>query len=135
MLKGAGQQKKRRKKQNRREQAFQIKLVEDLRTILPRHVIVVHVPNGGFRSKVEAGILKAMGVLKGFPDLLILFNSRAFTIELKLDGTAANDEQELCHTLLRGTHIPVAVCRSLDEVLGRLTAWNIPTRIIEGAKT
>jgi hypothetical protein len=30
-----------------------------------------HVPNGGRRSKAEAGAFKAMGVRAGVPDLLI----------------------------------------------------------------
>jgi len=30
-----------------------------------------HVPNGGARSKVEAGIFKAMGVKAGVPDVMI----------------------------------------------------------------
>lgn len=130
MAVGAGQNQQRRKSINRREQRFQIKLVEDLRTILPRHVIVVHVPNGGFRSKVEAGILKAMGVLPGFPDLLILFNWRAYTIELKAGAGQLTTDQQKAHRLLKETNVPVAVCRTLDEVLERLKAWNIPTRII-----
>ena len=32
----------------------------------------IHVPNGGARSKAEAGIFKALGVKAGFPDLICL---------------------------------------------------------------
>lgn len=32
---------------------------------------LIHVPNGGQRSKVEAAILKAMGVSADFPDLVV----------------------------------------------------------------
>lgn len=135
MRAGAGNQDQRRKRADRREQDFQIKLVADLRTILPRQVVVAHVPNGGFRRKTEAAILKAMGVLAGFPDLLILFNSRAFCIELKIAGTGLRADQEIVHALLMATNVPVAVCRSLDEVLAQLAVWNIPTRIIEGITT
>ena len=56
----------------RPEQALQINLVSALRLMLPEPWLVVHVPNGGGRSKAEAGIFKAMGVLAGFPDLLVI---------------------------------------------------------------
>ena len=56
----------------RPEQALQIQLVSALRQLLPKPWLVVHVPNGGGRSKAEAGIFKAMGVLAGFPDLLVI---------------------------------------------------------------
>lgn len=42
-----------------------------LQAALPKPWLVWHTPNGGGRSKAEAGILKAMGVLAGMPDLLI----------------------------------------------------------------
>jgi hypothetical protein len=41
------------------------------RGLLPKPWFCAHVPNGGGRSKAEAGILKAMGVLAGMPDLLV----------------------------------------------------------------
>ena len=52
-----------------------------------------HVPNGGARSKVEAGIFKAMGVKAGVPDVMIFkpkwrtednIHSCGLAIELKV---------------------------------------------------
>lgn len=74
----------------RPEQALHINLVSTLRLLLPEPWLVVHVPNGGGRSKAEAGIFKAMGVLAGFPDLLVIGPHVAPTIvpeaEIKFGG-------------------------------------------------
>lgn len=74
----------------RPEQDLQINLVSALRRLLPEPWLVVHVPNGGGRSKAEAGIFKAMGVLAGFPDLLVIGPHVAPTIvpeaEIKFGG-------------------------------------------------
>lgn len=56
----------------RGEERLQRELVRYLRAALPKPWLVFHVPNGAGRSKAEAGILKAMGVLAGVPDLLVV---------------------------------------------------------------
>lgn len=57
---------------NRPEEALHRACVSFLRAALPSPWIVFHVPNGGGRSKAEAGILKAMGALAGMPDLFVM---------------------------------------------------------------
>lgn len=56
----------------RAEEKLHRACVEYLRVALPSPWFCFHVPNGGGRSKAEAGILKAMGVLAGIPDLFIM---------------------------------------------------------------
>ena len=56
----------------RPEEALHRACLDYLRATLPKPWIVWHTPNGGGRSKAEAGILKAMGVLAGMPDLFVL---------------------------------------------------------------
>lgn len=57
---------------NRPEEQLHRAAVAYLRASLPKPWIVWHTPNGGGRSKAEAGILKAMGVLAGMPDLFVM---------------------------------------------------------------
>lgn len=57
---------------NRPEENLHRACVQYLQAALPKPWLVWHTPNGGGRSKAEAGILKAMGVLAGMPDLFVL---------------------------------------------------------------
>lgn len=57
---------------NRPEEQLHKACVQYLRASLPKPWITWHTPNGGGRSKAEAGILKAMGVLAGMPDLFVM---------------------------------------------------------------
>ena len=55
----------------RPEEALHRVCVAYLQAALPKPWLVWHTPNGGGRSKAEAGILKAMGVVAGMPDLFV----------------------------------------------------------------
>ncbi len=91
-----------RTKPNRPEEAAGIMLVEwiDL-VVMPNGLrpgaYFYHVPNGGGRSKAEAGLLKAQGVRKGVPDYnldLPLGRYHALRLELKApDGAKPTAEQ------------------------------------------
>ena len=39
-------------------------------------VFAFHVPNGGWRSRVEGAILKAIGTVAGVPDIICIFQGR-----------------------------------------------------------
>lgn len=57
---------------NRPEEQLHRACVQYLRASLPKPWLCWHTANGGGRSKAEAGILKAMGVLAGMPDLFVM---------------------------------------------------------------
>lgn len=121
--------KPRRRRMARPEQAMQTGLIKSLALILTAETRVVHVPNGGYRKKVEAAILIGMGVMPGFPDLLFISRGRAYGIELKTgDGELSDDQQEAYPVLIRAG-MPIAVCRTAPEVIQQIRAWGIPTRI------
>lgn len=61
----------------RAEESLHRAAVAYLRAALPKPWFCFHCPNGGGRSKAEAGILKAMGVLAGIPDLFVMGPSHA----------------------------------------------------------
>lgn len=80
---------------------------------------LVHIPNGGYRDKREAGKLKAMGVKSGFPDLflpIVKSNWYGLFIEMKVlknktkkDG-GASDEQLDWLPFLRSQGYGVIIC-------------------------
>lgn len=140
--------KKARAKMRRPEQDFQIKAVAPyLDAILdPATAYWLHVPNGGVRSPVEGGILKAMGVRAGFPDILVLAivpadpcgyadeEIRACLIELKSpsgDGRLNASQADAHAALTRVGKMELlkpAVCESLEDVRTALIADGIPMR-------
>lgn len=90
----------------------------DLQT--PRHPILhylVHVPNGGARSKGEAGKLKAMGTKPGIPDFILpraRGSWRGLALELKSDTGRLSDDQKFWLRGLEAEGYLVSVCRSLE---------------------
>jgi hypothetical protein len=86
-----------------------------------------HVPNGGRRSKAEAGIFRALGVRAGVPDLLLWARGGgAFGIELKTGRGALSDAQVVWHSTLASLGHRVYVCRSVDDVERCLRAEAVP---------
>lgn len=83
------------------EEDLQRTCVEWLGLHAPRHPLLaraIHVPNGGKRPRGEAGRLKALGVKKGVPDILLPLPCpktgwSGLAIELKSATGALTDEQ------------------------------------------
>lgn len=119
-------------RRNRPEQALQKAVCQYLDVALPPDAIYWHTPNGGGRSKAEAGIFKAMGVKAGIPDLFILRNGLLFAIELKAGRGTVTPAQEAMHEALRKQFVQVAVCRSIDDVHAKLDGY-IPLKARPGA--
>jgi hypothetical protein len=59
-----------------------------------KDIVFCHIPNGGYRTKAEAGIFKAMGVQSGAPDLVIWMKGETLQIELKARKGKLSDAQE-----------------------------------------
>ena len=117
---------------NRPEEALQRTIIGWCRVALwpPEEggPLVAHIPNGGGRSKAEAGILKAMGVRAGMPDLVVLWERRHAWAEIKVDKGEPTQAQRDCHrdiTLCGGI---VTIVRCLDDFREFIRMLNIPTR-------
>lgn len=82
-----------------------------------------HTPNGGKRSKAEAGRFKAMGVKAGIPDLLFFHRSQLDAIELKVGKNNLTSKQEDVRDQLLREGARYAVCRSLSDVCDTLDEW------------
>jgi len=85
-----------------------------------------HIPNGGDRNIVVASKLKAQGVKRGVPDVIVLDcptygGYHSLAIELK-NGKAGrvSPEQKAWHEVFSSYGWRMEVCRSLDEVLAVL---------------
>lgn len=117
-----------RKIRNRPEQALHLAVASFLNVALPRDSFFFHVPNAAVRSLVEGGIFKRMATRAGVPDLIILYQGRAYAIELKADKGELSEAQIETHTAFARAGIPVAVCKSLEGVEEALRSWGFELR-------
>lgn len=77
------------------EQDLQMNCVKWFELSYPKELIL-HYPAGGYRTKAEAGIIKAMGVKKDIPDLFIPAMRGGYGglwVELKKPGESPSPEQ------------------------------------------
>lgn len=124
-----------RRRARRPEQEFQRGLIETLRMVLiPRDTLVFAVPNGGARTPVEAAILIGQGVVRGIPDVMVLWRDpqgigRALGLECKAPGGARSDAQVRVHEKLSTIGVPVATVETIGEALDFCRNHNVPVRI------
>jgi hypothetical protein len=112
------------------EDALQKSLVDFVRTVLPG-VVVFAIPNGGKRTKAEAGILKATGVLAGVSDLEIWPDEiapRSLFVEVKTDAGKLSVEQRSFgrRAAARGHYF--VVWRSIDDARKTFAMMGVKTR-------
>lgn len=118
-----------RPKLKRPEQELQIAQVAFLEWALIAPWRFLHIPNGGFRTAAEAGVMKAMGQKPGAADLLILGPRWPFVwIENKSkEGRLSEDQKdwrEWCHQIGAAWFL----CRSLDDLINACADAGIPLR-------
>lgn len=76
-----------------------------------------HSPNGGWRTRAEAALFKAMGTRAGFPDLILLVprgGFHALMIEMKTRRGRQSEEQREYQRLVEVMGYRYEVCRSFD---------------------
>ena len=131
----------------RPEQQLQKAVVAHLRARLPKPWLVWATPNGGGRSKAEAGVQKAMGVLAGIPDLFVLGRSMnrsgtAFLIAIELKApphrlksggisktaAALSPAQKETIAALGECGVPTLVVRSIEDLEAGLRGLGVPLR-------
>jgi hypothetical protein len=85
-----------------------------------------HIPNGGYRTKAEAGIFKSLGVVSGVPDVMLLHEARLHGLELKKEGTGRLSPAQLAvHEALRKAGCEVATAYGVDAALDQLRQWGL----------
>ena len=100
------------------EHALQVECLQWLRMAYPQ-VLCYAIPNGGYRTKTTARLMRSEGVMSGIPDLHIPIPRGGYAslyIEMK-NGKAGvlSDRQKEMIPRLRGYGNKVVVCRSLEE--------------------
>lgn len=101
-------------------------IVAYLRRVLP-NALIHHSPNegnrGGTAGVVDGGRRKRMGVLPGFPDLVLIVDKRHYYIEVKAPGGKLSPSQRRFRD-----HVEFyQVARSIDDVRQILAGWGIET--------
>jgi len=93
-------------------------------------VMFTHPASGGGRSKAEAGVMKATGVRKGWPDLVgIVFdengNLRLWGLELKApQGRLTKEQREWIEAVSSAGHY-AGWASSIDDALALLVKWGV----------
>jgi hypothetical protein len=84
-----------------------------------------HYPAGEHRDIRTAVKLKAMGVQRGWPDLMLFDGAgRLHALELKREGETLTEDQVAFEAWCVGARVPHGVARSTDEALRILTSWD-----------
>jgi hypothetical protein len=84
-----------------------------------------HTPNGGKRNRIEAAIMKGLGVRAGVSDLIAVHDGRAFALELKAEGGRPTEAQLQFIDDFRAAGGHAAVAVGLDQALRTLEAWKL----------
>ncbi len=119
---------RRTRRRRRPEDELQRALVQHLRTRPADGLVWFHVPNQGFRRRIEAAILKGLGVQAGVSDLIFLHRGRFLALELKAKGGKPTPEQVdfLARVTLGG-----GVARCVDDLDEAIT-WLEMLGVLKG---
>ncbi len=108
------------------EGSLQRSIVQHIRLIGSKDVRFTHIASGEYRSKRTAGRLKALGVNKGWPDLIfILADGSTAMMELKKPGGRQTPEQRELQAFCERVGVEYAVVSSIDTALSILRAWKV----------
>ena len=81
------------------------------------------VPNGGKRNRIEAAIMKGLGVRAGVSDIIAVHEGKAFALELKAEGGRPTEAQLQFIDDFQAAGGHAVVAEGLDEALRVLEAW------------
>ena len=96
-----------------------------------KKIAVISVPNGFFSHTKDKKFygqitkLKAEGMSKGFPDLVVMLKGKVIFIEMKniTGGKTSQEQKDWIGTLIGLDHIAV-VCNGCDEAINVVEAIN-----------
>jgi hypothetical protein len=113
---------------SRPEDQIQRAVFEHLRVRGAPNLFAFHPANGGWRSRIEARILKGLGVRAGVPDVIAVKDGCTYALELKPPGGRLTQAQTAAHAALRTAGAAVATSFSLDDALAQFGALGTAAR-------
>ncbi|MBR2399518.1 MAG: VRR-NUC domain-containing protein [Alistipes sp.] len=118
---------KRRCKPRNLEHTLQCRVIRWFRLTFPnmRHNLFA-VPNGGYRTKTTAALMKAEGQLSGVADLILLKRKGkcgALLLEAKVKGNYQSDNQKLWQSLIEADGYEYRIFHTLEEFIEIVTEY------------
>lgn len=112
----------------RPEQQIQKDLMSFIGQACPHELFAAHVPNGVNAGPVVGSILRDMGVVAGFPDLIIFHKGKSYALEVKAERGKLSPSQIMTMAALREAGVECAVAYGLQGCIDQIIAWNLTKR-------
>jgi hypothetical protein len=125
---------KKRAKSTHPEDKLHREMVKYLRAVIGREGVAwcgvywQSIEVRGKRSLIEGASNKARGCVAGFGELLIIHHGRIHLAEVKTPDGVLSQSQRETHPELAKAGAPVAVLRSIDDLVAWVRAIRMPTR-------
>lgn len=112
-----------------REHELQQSVAQYLALTLPPEAFCTAIDHGaGKMSAISGALRKARGVVKGIPDIVIIWDHKCLWIELKTLTGRLSDDQRIVRDKILAAGFDWSLARSLVEVEMALHSAGIPTR-------
>lgn len=109
----------------RKEQDFQIALVQYLKIAAAKDCFWFHVPNQRKQSLYMGQLFKRLGVRAGVPDLCFVHDGRFFGLELKSPSGRATENQLQALSDIDAAGGYSCLVDNIDSAQGVLKGWGI----------
>jgi hypothetical protein len=113
------------KRRQHREGQIQRAVADHLRLRAEPNVFWFACENGGYRTAIEAAILKSCGIKRGVPDMICIKNGRTYGLELKAANGRVSPAQAQAHEEMKAAGAEVAVATGIDEAIKQLEVWQL----------
>jgi hypothetical protein len=104
-------------RRRRPEDAIQRALVAHYKLRAAPGVFMFAVPNGGWRSKIEAAIMRGTGTVAGVPDTIWIKGGQIYGLEVKAPGRRATEAQLATIAAMEKAGALYCVAVGIDEAL------------------
>ena len=91
------------------------------------------VPNGLKSDGRHVNRMKALGLLPGVSDLIILFEGKAYCLELKAKGGHQTDSQMSFQAACEATGVPYEVADNIEQAICILRTWGVLKPMVRAA--